>query len=92
MALAGALATTVSVMIAQDRPLPDDETFAKGVRAHLATDEARQSGYMFLERRTQEKLDSAGQARDQTIKLFVQPDFLNSIWQIRRVIESTLSR
>jgi hypothetical protein len=54
----------------QDRPLPDYETFAKQVRAHLSRDEERQSGYMFNERRTQEKLDAAGQSHDETVKVF----------------------
>jgi hypothetical protein len=70
IALAGALAATVSVTFAQDRPLPDYETFAQGVRTHLATDEERQSGYMFLERRTQEKLDGSGHPHDPTVKVF----------------------
>jgi hypothetical protein len=30
---------------AQERPLPDYETFAAQVKKHLATDEERQSGY-----------------------------------------------
>ena len=38
---------------AQERPLPDYATFAAQVRTHLATDEERQSGYTFLERRVE---------------------------------------
>ena len=43
---------------AQDRPLPDYASFAAEVRTHLATDEERQSGYMFMERRTEQKLNA----------------------------------
>ena len=42
---------------AQERPLPDFNTFAAQVKKHLATDEERQSGYMFEERRTEQKVD-----------------------------------
>jgi hypothetical protein len=62
--------TLAAASSAQDRPLPDYETFAKQVKTHLTTDEERQSGYMFLERRTQQKLDSAGQSHDETVKVF----------------------
>jgi hypothetical protein len=62
--------TLAATSFAQDRPLPDYETFANGVKAHLSTDEERQSGYMFLERRTQQKVDAAGQSLDETVKVF----------------------
>src|SRR2546428_7479434 len=47
---------------AQDRPLPDYDTFAAQVKIHLATDEERQSGYMFTERRVDQNIDAAGGA------------------------------
>jgi hypothetical protein len=55
---------------AQDRPLPEYETFAAQVKTHLATDEERQSGYMFIERRTEQKLDASGRAKDESVKVF----------------------
>ena len=55
---------------AQDRPFPDYETFAAQVKKHLATDEERQSGYTFLERRVQQKLDAAWRAMEESIKVF----------------------
>ena len=55
--LALALLGTVA---AQERPLPDFQTFAAQVKKRLATDEARQSGYTFLERRIEQKLDASG--------------------------------
>jgi hypothetical protein len=66
-ALGALLLTTVT---AQERPLPDYNTFAAQVRARLATDEERQSGYVFLERRTEQKLDGAGRPREATVKVF----------------------
>src|SRR6202011_3793198 len=48
---AGGAPRAVTMFGSQDRPLPDYETFAKQVKAHLAPDEERQSGYMFNERR-----------------------------------------
>jgi len=55
---------------AQDRPLPDYASFAAQVKTHLATDEERQSGYMFIEKRTEQKLDGSGRATDVSVKLF----------------------
>ena len=42
--------------VAQERPLPDFDTFAAEVKKHLATDEERQSGYVFNERRVEQKM------------------------------------
>ena len=63
LALSGALA-------AQERPLPDYQTFAAQVRAHLATDEERQSGYTFIERRIEQKLDASGRSTSEAVKVF----------------------
>ena len=49
-----ALSVLVAVVSSQERPLPDYETFAARVKEQLATDEERQSGYVFLERRTEQ--------------------------------------
>jgi hypothetical protein len=55
---------------AQDRPLPDFDAFAAQVKIHLATDEERQSGYTFVQRRTEQKLDGAGRTKDESVKVF----------------------
>jgi len=55
---------------AQDRPLPDYETFAAQVKIHLATDEERQSGYMFTERRVNQNIDAGGRATSQEVSVF----------------------
>src|SRR3954453_15622059 len=41
----------VAPPLAQERPLPDLNSFTAQVRSRLATDEERQSGYVYTERR-----------------------------------------
>ena len=55
---------------AQERPLPDYQSFAAEVKKHLATDEERQSGYMFIERRTDQRLDGSGRVKSEDVKVF----------------------
>jgi hypothetical protein len=80
LVLSGALA-------AQDRPLPEYETFARQVKAHLATDEERQSGYTFLERRIEQKLDGSGRSKDEAVKVFEVYPGLPGEDRYRRLIE-----
>ena len=60
----------VATLVPQDRALPDYDTFAAQVKMRLATDEERQSGYMFLERRVEQKLDGSGRLKDEGVKVF----------------------
>jgi hypothetical protein len=76
-----------SVCYAQDRPLPDFATFSAQVKKHLATDEERQSGYMFLERRTEQKLDASGKTTSETTKVFEVYPGLPGQDRYRRLIE-----
>jgi hypothetical protein len=55
---------------AQDRPLPDFDAFAARVRTRLATDDERQSGYAFTERRTEQRLDGNGRVKSESVKVF----------------------
>jgi hypothetical protein len=71
----------------QERPLPDFETFAEQVKKHLATDEERQSGYTFVERRVQQKLDGAGRSTEESIKVFEVYPGLPGQDRYRRLIE-----
>src|SRR5712664_3663149 len=88
MKIAIALALVVlSTPAAQDWPLPDYETFAAQVKTHLATDEERQSGYMFLERRTEQKLYGSGRAKDESVKVFEVYPGLPGEDRYRRLIE-----
>jgi hypothetical protein len=85
-----ALALLVLVLVipaAQDRPLPDYETFAAQVKTHLETDEERQSGYMFIERRIEENLDGSGRPKDESVKVFEVYPGLPGQDRYRRLIE-----
>jgi hypothetical protein len=77
----------VGPFLAQDRPLPDYETFVAQVKAHLATDEERQSGYTFLERRIEQKLDASGRSKDEAVKIFEVYPGLPGEDRYRRLIE-----
>jgi hypothetical protein len=74
-------------VLAQDRPLPDYNTFAAQVKAHLASDEERQSGYMFRERRTEQKLDGNGKITSEKVKVFEVYPGLPGEDRYRRLIE-----
>jgi hypothetical protein len=85
-----ALALVLSVLAipaAQERPLPDFASFAAQVKKKLATDEERQSGYMFIERRTEEKLDGSGRATSESVKVFEVYPGLPGEDRYRRLIE-----
>ena len=56
--------------LAQERPLPDFNTFAAQVKKHLATDEERQSSYTYIERRTEQKVDSSGRPTSESVKVY----------------------
>ena len=77
----------VAIARAQDRPLPDYAAFAAQVRRHLATDEERQSGYAFLERRIEQKVNAAGRVTDESIKVFEVYPGLRGENRYRRLIE-----
>jgi hypothetical protein len=77
---------------AQERPLPDYATFAAQVKKHLATDEERQSGYMFIERRTERKLDASGRATSQSVKVFEVYPGLPGEQRYRRLVEENGQR
>jgi hypothetical protein len=71
----------------QERPLPNYDVFAAEVKKHLATDEERQSGYMFIERRIEQKLDSGGRITSETTKVFEVYPGLPGEERYRRLIE-----
>jgi hypothetical protein len=72
---------------AQSRPLPDFNTFAAEVKKHLATDEERQSGYMYIERRIEQKVDGSGRLTGETVKVFEVYPGLPDEPRYRRLIE-----
>jgi hypothetical protein len=73
--------------LAQDRPLPDFNTFAAQVRTHLATDEERQSSYTYIERRTEQKVDSSGRPTSESVKVYEVYPGLPGEERYRRLIE-----
>ena len=68
-------------------PLPDFETFAAKVKERLATDEERQSGYVFVERRTEQKLDGSGKVTGEDVKVYEVYPGLEGEDRHRRLIE-----
>ena len=77
----------LAVPAAQERPLPDFASFAAQVKKKLATDEERQSGYMFTERRTEQKLDGSGRPTSESVKVFEVYPGLPGEDRYRRLIE-----
>ena len=65
-----ALSVAVASVVAQDRPLPDQETFLAETRKHLQTDSTLQSSYVYLETRRELKLDKHGRTREESVKVF----------------------
>jgi len=80
--------TFLSIPAAQERPLPDFASFAAQVKKKLAIDEERQSGYMFTERRTEQKLDGSGRPTSESVKVFEVYPGLPGQDRYRRLIEA----
>jgi hypothetical protein len=87
-----ALALTVPTAVphlhaVQEAPLPDFGTFAAEVKTRLQTDSARQSGYVFTERRVEQKLDGSGRVREERVKVYEVYPPLPGEEPYRRLIE-----
>ena len=80
-------ALLVAAPLAQERPLPDFNTFAAEVKKHLATDEERQSGYVFNERRLEQKVNAAGRITDESVRVYEVYPGLPGEARYRRLIE-----
>jgi hypothetical protein len=61
---------SVAAVVAQDRPLPDRETFLRDVRAKLRTDSSLQSSYIYTETRREQKLDDRGRVVNESVKVY----------------------
>lgn len=59
-----------SSLIAQDRPLPNQQSFLTETRKHLQTDSTLQSSYVYVETRREQKLDKHGRTREESVKVF----------------------
>lgn len=78
---------SLAPLTAQERPLPNRDAFVTQVRARLASDDVRQSGYMYVERRTEEKLDAAGRVLHTSQKVFEVYPGIPGEGRYRRLIE-----
>lgn len=59
-----------SSLAAQDRPLPNQQSFLIETRKHLQTDSTLQSSYVYVETRREQKLDKHGRTREESVKVF----------------------
>lgn len=59
-----------SSLVAQDRPLPNQQSFLAETRKHLETDSTLQSSYVYVETRREQKLDKHGRTREESVKVF----------------------
>src|SRR5689334_5073427 len=86
-----ALALTACLFIvrpaAQDRPLPDQDTFLRNVRAHLQTDNERQQDYMYVETQRRTHLDGSGQPHGEDVRVIESYPGLPGENRWSRVIE-----
>jgi hypothetical protein len=71
----------------QDRPLPDYATFMAEARKRLQADDVRQSEYVYLETRREQKLDATGKSTKETLDVFESYPALpnESRWQRQTV-------
>ena len=72
---------------AQERPLPDFDAFATEVKKRLATDDERQSGYVFTERRVEQKLNADARITSESVKVYEVYPGLPGEDRYRRLIE-----
>ena len=61
---------SVTGLVAQERPLPDQESFLREVRTRLQTDSTLQSGYIYVETRREQKLDGSGRVQQESVKVY----------------------
>jgi hypothetical protein len=59
-----------ATVAAQDRPLPDAQSFLAEARKRLQTDSALRSSYVYVETRREQKLDKSGRAAEESVKVF----------------------
>jgi hypothetical protein len=76
-----------SAAAAQERPLPDFDTFITHAKARLRTDSDLQAGYSYTERQVEQKLDSSGRVKSEKVKVFEVYPGLPGEEPYRRLIE-----
>jgi hypothetical protein len=79
------LITVLAVPAAgQDRALPDYATFMAEARKRLEADEVRQSEYVYVETRREQKLDATGKSTKETLDVFESYPALPNEFRWRR--------
>jgi hypothetical protein len=76
-----------SYVLAQDRPLPDAETFLAEVRERLQTNQALQASYAYIETRREQKHDKQGRVTSESVKVFENSPGLPGERRWERLIE-----
>lgn len=61
---------SVTAVVAQERPLPDQDMFLRDVRARLRTDSFLQRSYIYTETRREQKLDDRGRVTQESVKVY----------------------
>lgn len=87
--ICGCLIAILATPVAgQDRPLPDYGTFMAQVRKRLEADDVRQSDYVYVETRREQKLDATGTSTKETLDVFESYPALpnESRWQ-RQIVK-----
>lgn len=70
LTLAAVILSFAWSVAAQDRPLPEQRAFLREVRLRLATDEERQSSYMYIHTQRRQRLDKNGNPTKDSVKVF----------------------
>ena len=85
--LVSLLACLILPAAGQERPLPDYDAFMAEARQRLQADDVRQSGYVYVETRREQKLDASGRATKETVNVFESYPALpgESRWQRQMV-------
>jgi hypothetical protein len=60
----------VTAVVAQEPPLPDQQSFLREVRTRLRTDSSLQRSYIYVETRRERKLDAAGRVKEESVKVY----------------------
>src|SRR3954463_16291117 len=61
---------SATALVAQERAVPDRESFLRETRARLHPDASLQSGYVYLETRREQKLDKNGRVQEESVKVY----------------------
>lgn len=61
---------SIATLGAQNRPLPDQDTFLKETRKHLQTDSRVTSNYVYVETRHEQKLDKNGKVDEESTRVY----------------------